>query len=717
MFSETDIHKALEQWFEYDGFREGQYAPVEAVVNGRDAVVVMPTGSGKSLCYQLAALILPGTTLVISPLIALMKDQVDALARRKIPATFLNSSVPFDEMSARLDHMAAGDYKLVYIAPERFRNELFMRTLAHTLVSMVAVDEAHCISQWGHDFRPDYLTIRDALASFPDVRIMAVTATATPDVRADIARQLRLGVVPRAEPYIQVQGFSRPNLNLAVCTCRTHDAKLAHVARLVAQQHTGIVYVATRKHAQTVYEKLLAEKSRLGESTILLYHGALSDAARAKVQNEFMSAKYPVVVATNAFGMGVDRADIRFVVHWDIPGSIESYYQEVGRAGRDGLTAWCELLFNYADVKTQEFFIDGANPGIGAARTLLSELKKGFAKKARTFDEDEWAGRLGVNGIAVSTLIGFFERIGAVTRERVKGNYRAPAFVQYNTDVPPEKIEAAFAGFEEKARRDNDRLRQMIRYCDTPGCRHAFILNYFGEKTAGADVCGGCDHCGPRKALDPLSEAQWIIVQKILSCVYRMHGVGDADNLCEVLLGEKTTFVTKNGFEKLSTFDILHGFEREILRRLVEALVRAGCAIVRIEEDGQILLSQKGLRVAKREEKEFTIRWPLKEPPPPAMPAPRERRVAVVAAVAPMKPGDYRLASELRTWRKDTAAGLGLPAFRIMTNKTLDAIATEHPASLSALSNIYGIYQRTLDEYGEEILEIVADCASSSAHP
>ena len=198
MFSEADIHKALEQWFEYDGFREGQYAPVEAVMNGRDAVVVMPTGSGKSLCYQLAALILPGTTLVISPLIALMKDQVDALARRKIPATFLNSSVPFDEMSARLDHMAAGDYKLVYIAPERFRNELFMRTLAHTQVSMVAVDEAHCISQWGHDFRPDYLGIRDALASFPDVRIMAVTATATPDVRADIARQLRLETPPVA---------------------------------------------------------------------------------------------------------------------------------------------------------------------------------------------------------------------------------------------------------------------------------------------------------------------------------------------------------------------------------------------------------------------------------------------------------------------------------------------------------------------------------------
>ena len=201
---EQQITAALKRHFGYDAFRDGQYQPIEEVVNGRDAVVVMPTGSGKSLCYQLAALLLPGTTLVVSPLIALMKDQVSALEKRQIPATFLNSSVPPDEMDFRLAAMANGDYKLVYIAPERFRNAAFLQTVARTELALLTIDEAHCISQWGHDFRPDYLNIRDALDGFPDIPILAVTATATPDVRTDIIRQLRLGEAPREKPYVQV---------------------------------------------------------------------------------------------------------------------------------------------------------------------------------------------------------------------------------------------------------------------------------------------------------------------------------------------------------------------------------------------------------------------------------------------------------------------------------------------------------------------------------
>ena len=417
--TESEIKEGLDRWFGHDDFRPGQYAPVEAVTNGRDAVVVMPTGAGKSLCFQLSALLLPGVTVVVSPLIALMRDQVAALERRQIPATFINSTLDAREYDIRVQELLAGSYKLVYVAPERLTNEHFSKVLARLDIAFLAVDEAHCISQWGHDFRPDYLALGALVDAHPAMRVMAVTATATPSVREDIVRQLHLANRPSAAGplFVQVQGFSRLNLNLAVCPCRTHEEKLAHVLALVKAHRAGIVYVATRKHAESVYAKLRAARPVLGESEPLLYHAGLETAERSRVQARFMQAKYPVVVATNAFGMGVDRADIRFVAHWDIPGSVEAYYQEVGRAGRDGLPSWCELLFNFADVYTQEFFYKNSeNPTRG--RTLL---------------------------------------------------------------------------------------RQMLAYCDTRECRHAFILDYFGERVQG-DVCGGCDHCGPRQMPDALSE-------------------------------------------------------------------------------------------------------------------------------------------------------------------------------------------------------------------
>ena len=620
--------------FGHADFRDGQREPIEAVLRGEDAVVVMPTGAGKSLCYQVTALMLPGTTLVVSPLIALMKDQVDALERKGFSVTLINSTVGRGEMEKRLKGMLEGVYKLVYVAPERFRNSAFRAALAKTQLSMVAIDEAHCISQWGHDFRPDYLTLGEFVDAHPEMRVMAVTATATPDVRRDIVAQLKLANRPSATGalFTQVQGFSRLNLNLAVSPCATHDDKLARLVRLVNAHHTGIVYVATRKHAEDVYRKL--RRLKRCESEILLYHAGLEMSERSRVQGRFTDAKYPVVVATNAFGMGVDRADVRFVAHWDVPGSVEAYYQEVGRAGRDGLPSWCELLFNYADVHTQEFFFrNSENPMRGRAL-----------------------------------------------------------------------------------------LRKMIEYCNTPGCRHEFILHYFGESVKGG-LCGGCDHCGPRKMPDPLSDIQWTIVQKVLSCIYRMKGEHPLARVSEVLLGVRTRYIVKTGLDQLSTYGLLAGYDPEELGLLLDALVRAGCAVLSDDGDDIVSITAKGVRVAKKEEPNFTLVWPRKSYETPQSFAQRiaEGRKADMRAMSSRRnrqrpqfvhltrPEDIALASELRTWRKGVAEELGVPVFRIMTNRTLDAIVVGRPKSLGALRGVFGMYRQVSTEYGEDLLAIIRE--------
>ena len=253
--------------------------------------------------------------------------------------TLINSTVGRGEAEKRLKGMADGEYKLVYVAPERFRNSAFRSALAKTRLSMVAIDEAHCISQWGHDFRPDYLDLGSFISGLGEVRVMALTATATPTVREDIIRQLHLGESPRKSPFVEVLGFSRPNLRIGVTDCSRAARKLARTVEIVNCLKNGIIYVATRKHAQTVYEELQRAMPASSGVEILMYHAALTEAQRAKVQQSFMTTEHPVVIATTAFGMGIDRADIRFVVHWDIPGGIEQYYQEIGRAGRDARLA------------------------------------------------------------------------------------------------------------------------------------------------------------------------------------------------------------------------------------------------------------------------------------------------------------------------------------------------------------------------------------------
>jgi RecQ family ATP-dependent DNA helicase len=399
---------ALREHFGFDRFREGQLEVVESVLAGHDTVVVMPTGGGKSLCYQLPAMIKPGATVVVSPLIALMKDQVDALRARGLPATFVNSSVDFEEQRARIAGVRRGEFKLVYVAPERFRSSHFVEALRSVDVSLFAVDEAHCVSTWGHDFRPDYLRLKSAAEQIGRPQIVALTATATPYVRADIIEQLGL-----REPRAFVSGFDRPNLALRVAHTQKEPEKIAHIRELASRHAggSGIVYSSTRKSVEQVARRLA--EARL---SVVAYHAGMEDAERERAQNEFMSGGRQMIVATNAFGMGIDKADIRFVAHYHMPGSIEAYYQEIGRAGRDGLPSDCTLLFNYADKRTQDYFIEGSYPPPEVIAKVYEALVA-TAQQRIELSTREIALRAGVrNEMAVQSALIVLEKAGHIER-------------------------------------------------------------------------------------------------------------------------------------------------------------------------------------------------------------------------------------------------------------------------------------------------------------
>jgi RecQ family ATP-dependent DNA helicase len=399
---------ALKDNFGFADFRKGQREVIEAVLGGHDTVVVMPTGGGKSLCYQLPALMMEGATLVVSPLIALMKDQVDALRARDLPATFINSSIDFEEQKARVQGIRHGRFKLVYVAPERFRSSHFVEALRSAQISLIAVDEAHCISTWGHDFRPDYLRLRGALESIGRPQTLALTATATPYVRADIIEQLQL-----RSPRAFVSGFDRPNLSINVTHTQKEREKITRIRALAARHAggSGIIYTSTRKAVEQVTSRL-----KTAGLSVVAYHAGMDDAARVAAQDEFMSGRTQMIVATNAFGMGIDKPDIRFVAHYQMPGSIEAYYQEIGRAGRDSLVSDCELLFNYADKRTQDYFIEGSYPPPELIARVYEALVATGQQRIE-LSTREIAGRAGLrNEMAVQSALITLEKAGHIER-------------------------------------------------------------------------------------------------------------------------------------------------------------------------------------------------------------------------------------------------------------------------------------------------------------
>ncbi len=713
------IETLLSQHFGFSRFQPGQREPIETVLNGGDAVVVMPTGAGKSLCYQLPALALDGITLVVSPLISLMKDQVDSMVARGIPATCLNSSISMDETADRVASLRRGETRLVYVAPERFRNARFQALLGELKISLVAVDESHCISQWGHDFRPDYLRLGEMIQALPHARIMALTATATPAVRADIVKQLGLGMGTRPVPRIFVRGFQRDNLRLVVEPCRSHAAKLDRIRRILSSFPTGIIYCSTRKQVDRV-------GTLLGELHVkhMVYHAGLPDNQRTLAQDRFMKGEVPVVVATNAFGMGVDRADLRCVVHWDIPGSIEAYYQEVGRAGRDGILSHCELLYNYADVSTQQFFLDGSNPDAKLVLKLWDEVRAILTLKPQTCSLEEWGEQVVAtdNKVTVHTCMGLFDRAGLIERTVEPGNRCYTTSLVKDGD--PARLQAMLPAIEEKRLRDQQKLDLMVNYVHSRNCRHRFILDYFGEitpKTSAA--CGHCDFCGfsAEVPIRPPTENEWLIVQKLLSCVGRLNGRFGRAPVIAFASATANKTMAEQGLEETPSYGILREEPAPYLQALFEALVKADAISLGPDPERAASLTAYGREVAWRRQT-IALQWPTRVMAPlPVIPArdhdPRRKpsrrtdRIPKSAATdredRVLSAEEDRIFSALKEWRREEASLSEVPGFTIFSNRTLKAIVQSRPDSLAALELVHGIGPAKLDAYGDVVLKLL----------
>lgn len=412
--------------FKLNSFRPGQREVISALLEGQNCLCIMPTGGGKSLCYQLPSVAREGMTLVVSPLIALMKDQVDAMSALGIAATFINSSLTAAEAYQRIEEMAAGRFDLVYIAPERLRSSLFLEKLRETRVQLLAVDEAHCISEWGHDFRPDYARLGRLRQRLNNPQTIALTATATPEVRGDIVAQLQI-----REPKIFITGFSRPNLHFEVQQIvNEQERDRSLISFLRETPGAGIVYSATRKGCEQLVPTLTATAGR----RVDMYHAGLEPDVRRRVQDDFMSGRTPIVVATNAFGMGIDKSDLRFVVHYNLPGTLEAYYQEAGRAGRDGLPSPCLLLYSHRDRRIQEYFIDSSYPDPAIVEQVYDFLREILDDPIElTLDEIRERLNLPIRSEGVSACEKLLENCKALERLNAWQNMAA---VRIDSDLP-----------------------------------------------------------------------------------------------------------------------------------------------------------------------------------------------------------------------------------------------------------------------------------------
>ena len=660
---------ALRETFGLDAFRPGQAELIDAQLAGRDVLGVAPTGSGKSLSYWIPAVVGEGLTVVVSPLIALMKDQVDRLTALGIPAAFINSTLGRADQQERLRIARLGGFKLLYLAPERLSRPGFSERLAEARVSRFVVDEAHCISSWGHDFRPDYRILGAALKTLGDPPVGAFTATATPLVRKDIAESLNL-----RDPLIQVTGFNRPNLLLEVVRTRGEREKL-EALRLRIRPGGGraLVYCGTVAGAEELAGELESAGVRAAP-----YHGRLPEEARRHTQEAFSSDLLEVVVATSAFGMGVDVPDIRRIVHYQVPGSLEAYYQEAGRAGRDGLPSTCTLLWSPADRELQTFFIERAFPelrdvlAVHAAYRRLGFWSAGPEELRPLLPDSAW------RSLDACRLL--LEKAGALEPDGSVGAFDPR---RADSDTLAEQKKHAYG-----------RLGAVTGYAGIRTCRHAQIADYFGEEGV-PRRCSACDNClaaeGP--ALPPVGHDA---VLAALAGAARFSGRIGMVNLAAILAGKDVKWTREQAWvRETPAFGTLSGWSDGRLRELLQELLAVGCLGQTLGQYPLTTITSLGRDVLAGSA-QVEISLPGVELPTGTT----SGRTATAIA-------DPDRLEKLRRWRTEMARSLGMPPYVIFHDRTLAELAGRPVANLADLAAVPGLGPAKLEKYGAALLELL----------
>ena len=715
-----DLLVALERVFGYTAFRPHQEDAVRAALAGRDCLVVMPTGAGKSLTFQLPAAISTGVTLVISPLIALMRDQIIALHERTSfadeGAYYLNSSQTLDEQRDVLTLTRAGKVKLLYITPERLRSGAFLELLHQIEIARLVVDEAHCISEWGHDFRPDYLAIKDVVATLGEVPRFAVTATATRRVQGSIAENLGM-----RDPEIIVGGFDRPNLHWSVVRCKNdaeRDGKLFKaLPKLMSRGGSGLIYVSTRKACEKIGELALQALAPLGMRAGC-YHAGMDNGARSQMQEAWLRGDVPVLVATNAFGMGIDKPDVRFVVHYGYPESPESYYQEAGRAGRDGKRARVFVLsVPPADRKLREWFITNEAIQAEDLQKVVQKLGRLAGGEAVRVPGYWWDQELGWRDPKPRVVLGKLERAGLV--ERLGENPEGIELRPLVKSISSAKMGDLRRELEKDVNERLERLNEMAAYVKTIECRRASLINYFGDADEGiGGGAGCCDNCDARaNGVDLLQTLKPQMAQG------RVRAPGQISDVYELLNGLDSLWPTVG---KTRLVKILRGSRAEDMTRYLDAPVYGVLAGVSVAKVTSFLeqLIERGLLHQADEEEYYVVRvtragreaWESRAGVEIELPG-RKRAASSNGATrisAPIDDDDDTLDAaegalfeKLRVWRRERSQAEGLPPFMVFGDKVLREIARQKPQDLDALGDVSGVGPAKLEKYGAMLLEIV----------